>query len=108
MKTKNSWRFVVVLWVLLGWTNLLHGQGTAFSYQGRLNDNGVPATGTYDLQFTLCTAATNGVALGILTNASVAASNGLFTVMLDFGAAVFGGGARWLQVGVRPGGSGAA
>ena len=26
-------------------------QGTAFTYQGRLNDNGAPANGIYDLQF---------------------------------------------------------
>src|ERR1043166_9915590 len=106
MKKKNSLRFIVVGWVLVGWANLLHGQSTAFSYQGRLNENGNPATGSYDLQFTLCTAATNGSALGVVTNSSVAISNGLFTVLLDFGAAVFNGGARWLQIGVRPGGSG--
>ena len=28
-------------------------QGTAFTYQGRLIDNGVPATGSYDLRFVL-------------------------------------------------------
>jgi hypothetical protein len=30
-------------------------QGTAFTYQGRLNDNGVPVTGNYDVQFALYT-----------------------------------------------------
>ena len=29
-----------------------HAQGTAFTYQGRLNDNGSPANGIYDLRFT--------------------------------------------------------
>ena len=29
------------------------GQGTAFSYQGRLNDGGAPAAGNYDLRFTI-------------------------------------------------------
>ena len=28
-------------------------QGTAFTYQGRLQDTGEPANGTYDLRFTL-------------------------------------------------------
>jgi len=27
-------------------------QGTAFSYQGRLDSGGVPASGSYDLRFT--------------------------------------------------------
>ena len=26
-------------------------QGTAFTYEGRLSDNGAPANGSYDLQF---------------------------------------------------------
>jgi hypothetical protein len=29
-------------------------QGTAFTYQGRLIENGAPANGTYDLVFTIC------------------------------------------------------
>ena len=35
-------------------------QGTAFTYQGRLNAGGNPANGLYDLQFTLFNAAANG------------------------------------------------
>lgn len=31
----------------------LFAQGTLFTYQGRLNDNGRPANGTYDLTFTI-------------------------------------------------------
>ena len=31
----------------------LHAQGTAFTYQGRLNDAGGPATGIYDLRFAI-------------------------------------------------------
>ena len=36
-------------------TNLVtaHAQGTAFTYQGRLNSSGTLANGSYDLQFTL-------------------------------------------------------
>ncbi len=36
------------------------GQTTAFTYQGRLQTNGVPAEGPYDLRFTLHDAATLG------------------------------------------------
>ncbi len=31
----------------------LHAQGTAFTYQGRLQDGANAASGTYDLKFTL-------------------------------------------------------
>ncbi|MCL5099337.1 MAG: hypothetical protein M1608_17745, partial [Candidatus Omnitrophica bacterium] len=47
----------------------LHAQGTAFTYQGRLNSGGSPANGSYDLTFTLFATKTDGVALaGSVTN----------------------------------------
>ena len=41
-----------------------HAQGTAFTYQGRLNDGGSPASGSYDLTFALFDAATSGNQVG--------------------------------------------
>jgi hypothetical protein len=84
-------------------------QGTAFTYQGRLNDGGAPATGIYDLRFTIYDAASGGgTASGPLTNAATSVSNGLFTVALDFGSSPFNSGApRWIEVAVRTNGSGA-
>src|SRR5664279_1627385 len=77
---------------------LSQAQGTAFTYQGRLFDSGSPATGQYDLRFYLYDDATAGsIVSGPITNAPVTVSNGLFTVMLDFGAGVFTGPARWLH-----------
>ena len=73
-----------------------HAQGTAFIYQGRLNDGTNPATGIYDLQFTIYDAATGGAAHGVLTNAATGITNGLFTVPLDF-SAVFNGANYWLD-----------
>jgi len=79
--------------------------GTAFTYQGQLSDGGQPAQGTYDLQFAIYDAADGGTPIGgALTTAATSVSNGLFTVLLDFGN-VFHGSARWLEIGVRATGS---
>lgn len=80
--------------------------GTAFTYQGRLTDNGNPASGTYDFEFKLYDGADPTTAMQIgaaVALEDVAVTNGLFTVSLDFGTSAFVGQARWLQVGVRPG-----
>ena len=84
------------------------GQLTAFTYQGRLDANGTPATGTYDLHFTLYDAMSNPTA-GSVTNSAVVVSNGLFTVALDFGSAPFSAGSLlFLQIGVRSNGTAGA
>ena len=89
-----------------GFVRNLPAQGTAFTYQGRLNDGAGPAAGIYDLRFTIYDAGSGGSALaGPLTRAPVAVSNGLFTVTLDFGTGVFTGPGRWLEIGVRTNGS---
>jgi hypothetical protein len=76
---------------------------TAFTYQGRLNQNGQPATGQYDLWFRLYTGADSIFTVGSpIALENVPVEDGLFTVTLDFGAA-FDGNERWLSVGVRPG-----
>jgi trimeric autotransporter adhesin len=79
----------------------LPAQGTAFTYQGRLNDGANPANGNYDFRFRLATdALANNYAGGnVLTN-GVPISNGLFTVTLDFGSE-FNGSNYWLEIGVR-------
>ena len=80
-------------------------QNTVFTYQGRLTDSGSPADGSYDLTFAVWDAASGPSQLGsTLTNLNVRVSNGLFTVALDFGAGVFNGGERWLEIGVRTNG----
>ncbi len=83
-------------------------QGTAFTYQGQLQNNGSPANGNFDFTFSLFnTNSTNTGQVGTtLTNLDVGVTNGLFTVTLDFGAN-FPGANRWLAIGVRTnGGSG--
>ena len=83
--------------------------GTAFTYQGRLNESGTAATGPYDFQFSLYSVAAGGApSAGILSLDDVAVNTGLFSVSLDFGTNAFPGrasGARWLEIAVRPGAS---
>jgi hypothetical protein len=81
-------------------------QGTAFTYQGRLNDGANPASGIYDLRFEIYDTLSGGTRQGgTLTNAATGVSNGLFTVTLDFGNQ-FPGADRWLEIGVRTNGVG--
>jgi len=80
--------------------------GTAFTYQGQLQDDGSPASGDFDLQFTLFDAETGGTQLGSpVTVDDVEVVDGRFGVKLDFGSA-FGREARWLEIAVRPGAGG--
>jgi hypothetical protein len=82
-------------------------QGTAFTYQGRLNSSGSPANGSFDFQLKLFDDPAAGAQVGATqTQSSVAVSQGNFTLALDFGP-VFDGQALWLEIGVRPAGSGA-
>jgi len=85
-------------------------QGTAFTYQGRLTDNGNPASGNYDMQFKLYDTATVGTGFQqgtTITNSTVQVTSGGFTVQLDFGvcATCFNGNARFLETSVRLSGS---
>ena len=84
-----------------------HAVTTPFTVQGSLEDGGLPANGSYDLQFVPTTV--NGTALtSPLTVEDVAVVGGVFTVELDFGSFVFTGSDRKLRVSVRPGASGGA
>lgn len=80
--------------------------GSAFTYDGRLTDGGAPANGSYDFRFKLFDALTNGTQQGsIVTKDDVPVSAGLFSVQLDFGANVFNGTERYLEILVRAGSS---
>ena len=94
MKTKLrivGWLVLLALSMFNLQLSTAHAQGTAFTYQGRLNNGANPTTGIYDLRFTIYDAVTNGsVVAGPLTNAATGVTNGLFTATLDFGS-VFNG-----------------
>src|SRR5215471_1655595 len=100
--------FYSLIGLLLG-ASATWAQTTAFTYQGKLTDAGNPANGNYDLQFKLFDSLSTGAQQGAtLVRNPVTASTGIFTVTLDFGASVFGGTDRYLEIGVRPAGSSSA
>lgn len=68
------------------------------SYQGQLQNGGVPYTGDANLEFRLFDQETVGSQIGpTVTENDWPVIDGLFQVELDFGA-VFDGGERWLEV----------
>ena len=73
-------------------------QGTAFTYQGRLDDNGQAASGNHDFEFRLFDMASGGSELALQSRSGVAVVDGVFSVQLDFGD--LGGDQRWLQISV--------
>ena len=87
--------------LLLQLTEYVSTAGDAFTYQGVLTEGGSIASGTFDLQFALYDAETGGTPVGmVITNASVAVVEGLFSTHLNFGP-VFTGAAYWLEIGIR-------
>src|SRR6266496_3886448 len=102
MKSKSLPLLGVALCSLFTAVNPIFAQGTAFTYNGRLTDSGSPANGNYDLAFSVFDADSGPTQVGsTLTNSATAVSNGLFTATLDFGAGVFTGANRWLEMSVR-------
>jgi hypothetical protein len=103
MNNKSHIQIALLLGSLAAGTVQLYAQGTIFTYQGSLKQNGTAVTGTQDFEFRLFTAASGGVQVGsVVTFDDAGVTNGLFTAPLDFGAA-FDGTARFLEIAVRPG-----
>ena len=68
--TKWLLRMLLLLVVVLIGANA-YGQTTAFTYQGKLTDNGNPASGQFDFQFKLFDALSAGTQQGTTQCASV-------------------------------------
>ena len=108
MKTKRILKIAAACLLL----SILHlpittafAQGTAFTYQGQIQNSGGPVSGTYNLTFTLYTNSLGGpVFAGPVTNNGVVLTNGLFTTVVDFGAGVFTGSSNWLEIAVETNG----
>jgi hypothetical protein len=76
------------------------GTGTAFTYQGTLDLQGDPYTGSADFRFALFDAPAGGSQIGPTDTVQVAVERGLFTAAIDFGQGAHGPG-RFLQIEVR-------
>ena len=74
---------------------------TGFTYQGQLKKGDAPVSGDCSMAFRLYDRASSGNQVGNPITPTVAISNSLFTVSLDFGASAFVGEARWLGIQVR-------
>jgi hypothetical protein len=100
-------RTLLILFTLNLLSLTAFAQNTAFTYQGRLNDNGAPANGVYDFTFQAFDAPTAGGGIGGTANVNaVGVSNGVFTALVDLGGSPFTGPARWLQISVSTNGAG--
>lgn len=79
---------------------------TPITYQGSLQEGGLPANGAYDFAFQLKTSGGTNIGSPIMLE-DVAVLGGVFSVQLDFGLSAFSGEDRRLGIAVRPGASGA-
>ncbi len=93
-------RLTIIALLALAFTAAADPVGNAFTYQGRLDHNGAPANGAFDLKFELYDAAADGNL--IAAEIELPAQNitgGLFTADLDFGGPlIFDGTAYWVQM----------
>src|SRR5262249_18434873 len=101
----KSIKLTAIVILLLSAATIGKAQTSAFTYQGRLTNDSAPANGSYDMQFKLFDGNDNQIG-SIFTNPAVSVINGIFTLELDFGPAAFSGADRYLEIGLRPSGSG--
>ncbi len=103
--TRASVRFVatgVALLAPMGAAMAVEPMGTAFTYQGRLEDAGGTITDTCDFEFSLWDAASGGGQVGNspLSFPGIDLDGGLFTIPFDFGPDAINGETRWLEMAV--------
>lgn len=84
----------------------INAQSNEITYQGSLKVGGVPANANHDFEFRLFDALSGGTQVGplVLQN-NVTVTDGVFSVKLNFGPN-FPGQDRYLEITVRPAGSG--
>ena len=122
MKTKRILTSVIIIVVVLlvlttGLTWAMNSQivrrntqavaaDMGITYQGYLEDNSSPADGTFDFIFSLYDDDISGTFVVSTTVDDVLVEDGLFTANLDFDSGDFDGEERWMEIQVRPDGTG--
>jgi hypothetical protein len=101
LRTFRSWGLVTLL-AIAAPPAAATPVGTAITYQGRLDRNGLTTTDTYSFIFRLFDSASGGLQISTDQPVNgVVAPNGLFNVTLDFGVSAFTGETRWLDIQVK-------
>jgi hypothetical protein len=96
-------RFLAVGFMVL-WAVAAQAQSASFTYQGKLNENGLAVNGVYEMQFRLLDSLANQIGTTNTLN-TVSVTGGIFTARVDFGLLAFDGNPRFLEIAVRPAGS---
>lgn len=104
--TKMKLFSVVITLAFLMLAGAVQAQPYAFSYQGKLTENGIAANGIYDFRFRLYTSS-GGITQvgGDRFVDDLALVNGIFTTSIDWGYSIFDGSNLWLEISARPGSS---
>jgi hypothetical protein len=109
MKTAKILTILILAIVIVSWAKISKADplGAAFTYQGHLYDANRVADGLYDFQFSIYDANAGGTKVSDdVEITGVDVIDGYFAVQIDFGN-IFDGNDRWLEIGVRNGGSAA-
>lgn len=99
MRNSSMSVLAVALLALAAGSAMADPLSSAFTYQGRLEQSGQPYQGTIgSLRFLLYESATGSNSLGAFLASGVPVQDGVFTTEVDFGAGVFDGQERWLEI----------
>ncbi|MBL4808525.1 MAG: tail fiber domain-containing protein [Phycisphaerales bacterium] len=92
-------QLLAILTAIVLSTTAFAQSATTFTYQGHLTEAGAPADGLYEFEVRLLD--NLGIQIGLTEIPIATATQGTFTMDLDFGPAAFDGSQRFLEISVR-------
>ncbi|MDJ0654899.1 MAG: hypothetical protein QNJ40_12130 [Xanthomonadales bacterium] len=99
--------FAIVVILVMGCTQVVLAQDWRFTYQGHVTLNGLALDGAVDLRFQAYESATGTNAISSIDElTSTPIEGGIFSVTVDLGPQVIRKDPVWLEISVRPNGSG--